>query len=103
MNSNLRKASHFEVQDWLIKELELTPYQKSKLYDKEIVRFSPFDFFKYKRKTKSLLWRFTLPIYPVIWVLLVISSPIVYLITGRWGYETRYIQWFRNWAYNLGL
>ena len=103
MNNNLKKASDFEVQDWLIKQLELTPYQKSILYDKEIIRFSPFRFFKYKKETKSLLWRFTLPLYPIVWILLVISSPINYLITGRWGYETKIIKWFMDWGYKLGL
>ena len=39
-----KEAENYEVEKWLEKELDLTPYQKSKLKSDEIVRFSKFTF-----------------------------------------------------------
>ena len=65
MFSQLKKAPEYKVQEWLEKKLELTNYQKSKLYNEEIIRFSPFYFYERKQKEKiSILWRFTLIFFP---------------------------------------
>lgn len=45
-----RKASTYEVQEWLEKKLDLSSYQRSKLYNEEIIRFAPFDFYKDEKK-----------------------------------------------------
>lgn len=34
----LQRASDLEVQQWIIDNLELTPYQKAKLLNQELVR-----------------------------------------------------------------
>jgi hypothetical protein len=51
-----------------------------------------------KGKKSSLLWRLTLPFYPVVLLILILSLPINFLITGDWGYE---LLWFRNWTERL--
>ena len=53
-----KEAENYEVEKWLEKELELTPYQKSKLNSEEIVRFSKFTFLVQRNiKKPNLFWR----------------------------------------------
>lgn len=99
--SNLKKAFDYEIKEWLIKSLELTPYQQSKMYEHEIIRFSPFEFYKLKKKTVNPLIRLTIIVYPIAWLALLLFLPINYFISGRWGYSK--IQWFTKWSHMLNL
>ena len=99
--SSLKKASDFKVEDWLKKELELSSYQISKLHQHEIVRFSPFEFYVRRDKTKNPWIRLTIVIFPIVWILLFIGLPINYLFTGRWGYSK--IEWVSKWMNILNL
>lgn len=93
--SNLKKASDYEVNDWLSEELELTPYQKERLINRELVRFAPFEFYKQKTKEKvSFFWRLTILIIPMYIILLYIGSIINYMINGKWGLSRTFLDKF---------
>lgn len=103
--SKLEIASDYEVRDWLIKVLELTPYQQDVLRDREIIRFSIFYFYKRKKQVKvSIIWRFTLIAY-LIWVLLLtLFSVLKWVFTGEFGYSSAFIdKYLYNWKNKLNL
>ena len=98
-----KKASNYEVNKWLkeSKELNLTEQQKRDLESYELIRFSPFEFYKEKKKVSNVFFRLTLPFYFVTLVLLFALLPIAFIVTGRWGYKK--ITWFLTWRNRLGL
>jgi hypothetical protein len=103
--SNLKRASDYDVEKWLTEELNLTPYQKEKMRDRELIRFTPFDFYEDKQKEKiSPLWRITIFFFPIYLILLYIGLPFTMLFTGKWGYGRNFIDNFHNvWTYKLKL
>lgn len=102
--SHLKRVNNFEVERWLSEELELTPYQKSRMSDREIVRFSSFYFYKAAKEKSSLGWRLTLPFFLLYYILAVISLPFNFLITGKWGYGRDFYDKFHApWVRKLGL
>lgn len=104
--SQLEKASEFEVHKWLENSIvELTVYQKEKLIDDEIIRLSPFYFYKRPKKEKvSILWRLTLLIFPVYLLLIICLNPIKWIFTGKWGYGQKFLDNFHSkWVRKLGL
>lgn len=101
---NLKKVSDYEVQNWLEKSIpELTAYQKQKIRDTEIVRFSHLEFFKRRERVKSIWWRLSLIIFPIFWVIIFISLPINFLFTGSWGYSHKRIGWVETWMHKMGI
>jgi len=93
--SRLKKASDYEVRDWLVKELELTPYQQRIIRDKELIRWSPFDFYKDKQKESvSFLWRLTMIFIPIYILLVWIYNPVQFIITGKWGISQVFLNKF---------
>jgi hypothetical protein len=96
--SALERASDIEVEAWIKKNIpELSPYQKEHIRDREMVRSSPFYFYKRKKKEKvSILWRFTIIAVPVYILLLYLSLPIKMIITGSWGYGRNFIDKFHR-------
>lgn len=102
--TSLKRASDFEVRDWMEESLQLTPYQKSVLADYEIIRFSPFYFYKSAKEKTPILWRFTLPLFPFYWTILVLFLPINWMMTGKWGYGRNFHDKFHSkWVRKLGL
>jgi|ERR1700741_354872 len=103
--SYLRRASDHEVEKWLTESLDLTAYQKEKLRDREIVRFSSFYFYKTQKKEKvSVLWRLSIIIYPVYYLLAVCFLPIKWIFTGTWGYGRNFVDNFHSkWTRKLGF
>lgn len=103
--SRLKIASYYDVEKWLEKSLELTPYQKQKLHNEEIVRFSRFYFYEHKKENKvSVLWRLTIFFYLVYIILLVCFLPIKWLFTGKWGYGDSFLYKFHyKWVHKLNL
>lgn len=103
--TRLKPASDYEVINWLEKELELTPYQKGKMRDREIVRFSPFEFYKSRGKEKvSVLWRLTIIIFPFYWLIFLVGLPFRFLFTGKWGYGQKFFDNFHAvWIRKLDL
>lgn len=103
--SRLKRASNYEVEQWLIKSLELTPYQKEKLLDREIVRFGGFYFYNIEKEEKvSFLWRLTIILFPVYLLLIFCFLPVKWIFTGKWGYGRNFIDNFHSkWVRKLKL
>lgn len=102
--SRLKQVNNYEVEEWLKDKLRLTSYQKELLHQQEIVRFSPFTFFKPKQKEKvNWLWRLTLLFYSVFLLLLIICLPLTFIITGKWGYYGKIETILYNWENKLNF
>lgn len=99
---SLNKVPGHEVMQWLEEEIpELTKYQKECIRDNEIIRFSPFEFYKSPSLRGTFLWRLTIfPLMPVFFILC-IGLPVKYLLTGIWGYDK--IDWYKKWTQKIGL
>lgn len=87
---NIKQASNYEVKKWLIKELKLNNYQIQKLNRESIIRDSPFCIFKEKNYQSNIWLRLSIILYPIVVLLLIIGLPINYIITGRWGYSSKF-------------
>ena len=99
---NLQPATDLEVEAWLRESIpELTPYQKSKMMDDEIIRFAPFQFFKVNSKVSNPWLRLTVIFIPLVWLILFIGLFFNFIITGRWGYSGA--KWFYKWTHAVGL
>ncbi len=102
---DLERASDWDVKEWLVKELELTPYQKSKMYDNETIQFSPFYFYQYpKNKKVTFLWRMSIVPFFVYYILAFIFLPFMWIFTGKWGYGRNFIDNFHSkWCKKIGI
>lgn len=93
--SRLKQANHYELEKWLTKELELTQYQQRIMYDKELIRWSPFSFFKTKQKeTVSILWRFTMVFIPFYIIVVWLFNPLQFIFSGKWGINQKFLEKF---------
>jgi len=103
--TNLEPAYDLEVQKWLYETIDLTPYQKEKIRDNEIIRFAPFKFYKWRKKEKILfLWRLTIFLVPFYLLILYMILPYRMIFTGEWGYGQKFIDNFHNkWLHKLNL
>jgi hypothetical protein len=105
--TNLEKASLYEVKKWLYDNLELQPDQKRKLYDEDLglIRRSPFYFYKKaERIESSFLWRLTIVFVPIYILILIVLTPINFLITGKWGYGQKFFDGFHaKWWRKMNL
>lgn len=102
---NLKEASNYEVENWLIDNLKLTKDQQYNLRNYEFVRKSPFYFYKKKEKINNIWFRLTLLFFPIIWIFLFITLPINFIITGKWGYNDKniLIKLIHDWMQKLRL
>ena len=101
---NLQKVSDYRVQDWLDKKIkDLTPYQKEWIRNEEIVRFAPFYFMERRKKTNTILLRFTIVFMLPILLLLIVGLPFNFFITGSWGYNFEKMKWYSNWTSKCGF
>lgn len=103
--SRIEKAPDHEVEKWLIKELQLSDYQKSILRGNEIVRFSEYSFYRFKKKEKAnFLWRLTLIFFPFVYLLMLAYNPVRWVFTGKWGYHPDiYNGWYGKWVRKLDI
>lgn len=101
----LQRTSDYKVREWMVKELELTPYQKNKLYQHETIRFAPFYFYERRQKEKvSILWRFTIMPFLICTLILFIGLPFTFLVTGKWGYSQKvYDNFYGKWMHKLQI
>ena len=100
----LKRASDFKVRDWLIKELELTDYQKDKMYRKEILRFAPFYWYEQRQKENiSFLCRLSMIPFFIVWLILFIWLPVNFLFVGKWGYGDKIFNILSKWQNCIGL
>lgn len=99
---NYEQASDRDVINWLEESLNLTSAQKQKLYN-ETYRYSPFRFFKKRKRVKNLVVRFSVVLIPIVFLVIFISLPFNYLVTGRWGYSYDKIKWYDSWINSVGF
>jgi len=94
-----RKADWYEVTDVLKKSFpELKNY-----YPDDVVsylRCCSLEFYKKEKIKTNPLIRITLPFAFVFAIILIVISPISYIITGKWGYK---MNWVGNWFKHLGF
>ncbi len=103
--SNLERANNYEVEKWLNDNLELTPRQQELLYDRELVRYSQFYFYKMNKTEKvSLFWRITIIPFIIYFILVICIVPIKWLFTGKLGYGRNFIDKFHSkWLRKIGF
>jgi len=99
----LEKVWDNEVHRWIEKSIpELTPYQKEKIRDMEIVRFAPFYFMNRTKKVDSIWVRLSAIFLLPVLILLLIGLPFNFLFTGCWGYGEK-MRWYGKWVGACGL
>jgi hypothetical protein len=104
--TNLEPAHDYEVMEWLEKAIpELTAYQKERIRDDETIRFAPYEFYKRREKENvSFLWRLTILVFPIYWILAFSFLPIKMIFTGKWGYGQKFYDNFHGaWMHKLNL
>jgi hypothetical protein len=101
--TNLEKANRFEVIELLEKRINLTKEQISKFgefYDRGYVYF----YKKSKKVESNILWRLTILFVPLYIFIIFISLPFKMILTGRWGYGSKFYDNFHaKWWRKLGL
>ena len=99
---NLKEVSDHKVREWIEKSIpELSPYQKERMRNGEMIRRAPFKFYERRKKVDSIFVRLSVLFIPVAWTVLVIGLPFNFFYTGTWGYNK--IDWFSNWSSACGL
>ncbi len=103
--SNLERVHDHEVERWLIEKLQLNDYQKSKLHDSDLIRCSHLYFYKKSpKKSVSFLWRLSIIFFLPYYLLLVLFSPIKWIITGKGRYSEKFFDNFHaKWIRKIGL
>lgn len=103
--SRLRRASDIEVNQWLDKELELTPYQREKLRNRQITRLGKYYFYEYEKKMgTNILWRLSIIPFIVYAILITCFLPIYFIISGNWGYGRKFMDKFHApWVRKIGF
>lgn len=90
--SNLRRADDIEVRRWMEEALQLTTYQKERLRDSDIIRFSPFEFYKPDPIGRvSFWWRFTILVYPIYLVLALLFGALRFLAIGQFNLPRKFL------------
>ena len=103
--TRLTPADGFEVRKWLEDTLDLTVYQKERLIDDDLIRQSPFYFYKKREKPKiNLWWRLTIIFIPAYYLILLCLLPFNFLFTGQWGYGKKFYDTIHaSWMNKLNL
>lgn len=100
-----KRAENYEVEDWLAKSLELTPYQKDILKRNELLRYSSYKFVKDRNSNKpNILWRLSSVAFFLFYILLFLGLPFTYLFTGELGYSLNfYDKYISKWRNKIGV
>ena len=97
----LQKASEYDFIKFLEDKINLTAYQKEKLRDNEILRFSKYEIYTAAKAESKFIWRLTI-LFVIPYILLMyLFLPIKFIFTGTWGYGGKFIEnfhkpWFRK-------
>lgn len=101
---NLKKVMDYEVREWIESSIpDLSPYQKEAIRDKQIIKFAPFYFMKPRKKIDSIPLRFTIIFLLPVLLIIIISLPFNFLITGNWGYKDGQMSWVSKWITSCGF
>lgn len=101
---NLKRVPDYRVKEWLEGNIkDLTPYQKERMRNDEIVRFAPFYFMEQKSKVNNVFLRLTIIFMLPVLLLLIIGLPFNFIVTGSWGYSHGKMRWYGNWVSSCGI
>lgn len=101
--TNLKRASYYEVKEWLQNELELTGEQRRKI-DDDFLRFSEFEIYKEVQTEKvNPLWRLTIFLFPIAFAILFVSQPFKMILTGKYKYRNGGLKWWHYWCDKLKM
>jgi hypothetical protein len=93
-----KKARNSDVENWLKESIpDLSPYCKHKITENEIIRDAPYDFFELQEPVTNFWFRLTIVFIPIVFIVLFALLPVFFLFSGKWGYSTKYIQWYYDW------
>jgi hypothetical protein len=104
--SNLKKASDFDVRNYIKEKYQLSDYQWSKMYDDEFPRHSTFYVFTYeKQKNGGFIWRLTLPLIIPYYLIITLYVLFKWIFTGdRYFSEDKpLLKFHRKWMKKLGI
>jgi hypothetical protein len=96
-----REASSIEVACWLEENVPVLSSHQAEAIRGLLARQGQFIFYVEKEKCDSIYLRLTIVIWVFVWACLIITLPINFIFTGRWGYAG--IEWFHSWSTKLGL
>ena len=97
--TNIDRVSNSEFNEWLCCNIpDITADQELLLTELLTDRACPYFFYKKYEPKAHLIMRFTLFPFILFWLLLVLSMPINYLITGRFRYNnSKLMEFFEKW------
>lgn len=100
--NNLKKVSDREIKKWIIENFpEISSYQKDWLKKSNFVEGSPYEFFENETKKVGFWIRFTMPLFFIVYLVLMLFLPINFLIKGRWNYGN--LKFMQNWQSKLKI
>lgn len=93
--------NNMRIYSYFAKTLKLTPEQL-KLLETELEADSDYEVFIAKRSKKksNFLWRLSAPLYTILYILLVLFKPIMYICTGKFSYRNAYFKYFMHQWYS---
>jgi lipopolysaccharide export LptBFGC system permease protein LptF len=100
--TRLKKVDMWEYRRWLKDNIpDLSEIQKDVIDDPDgFVRWqSPYRIYKEVEKKTPFWWRFTLPVYLIVFLLLFLFMPIKFFFTGNFRYGG--IDWMLSWHEKL--
>jgi len=100
--SGLEKAHPIDIRRWLDDELNLSPWQNERLCDS--LRNCPFVIYQNMGRVKTnFLWRMSYPFYILFLLLIIITSPIKWLLTGSSYMSEKTQNFYYGWRSKMGL
>ena len=101
---SLKECFSSDVQKWFFDNIpNITDYQKEKMREDEMIRFAPFYFMEKGKKVDNILVRFSIIFMLPVLILLIVGLPFNFFITGRWGWEYKFVRWFGKWMRACGM
>ena len=104
---NLERVPHYEIAEFIKKQLDFDFTEAQRNYMSEVlaehIRKSNLIIYRRKKKYSNFWFRLTTPLFMITCLFVWLSLPIVFILTGRWGYDIKKVQWFINWMSKLGL
>ncbi len=103
--SQYKYSSRFDVRDWVEDNIpNLTPYQRERIREDELIRVSNFEFVELKQKKPvGIFYRFSMIPFFISLIFLFVLLPINYIVTGKWVYNKSINNFFGNWQRKIGL
>lgn len=100
---DLEKVNTQEYKDFLINELNLSPYQKDKLNNNKILENSKYIIMKKYDKVEdsNILWRLTVIFLPIYYITVFITCIFNYFIFGKFACNWKFLykvdkKWFKK-------